>query len=449
MIDPTATNSSATQGEQVLSRRTLLASALAAGPLLGAGPLQAQTAGELPNSARELWQWVRTQPVLDSQVTYLDTAGAGPTWRAAMAVEYRAREQQSTELPANMFNDRWASESRRLAERFAAFCGCDADELVFTHGAGEALGQVIAGLDLNSGDEVVIGNQEHPAALSPWLFLARRRGIVIKQVRLPSPLTTPQEVLDLFAAAITSRTRVLAFSHVQYGDGAVLPVRELCGMAKQTNLISVVDGAQALGMLSLQLRELGCDFYAASCHKWLGGCHGTGLLFVRREMLDRLWPVHPRGIDATPPAYTPTDAAGNNDVPTALHKFGNVVPQLWPALRGTVAALDFHDQISRSRIEARIRELAVYARLRLQPLTGLKFLTPARPGLWAGILAFRVPGRDAAEMAGMLARNNRVHVRALRWPQSDEGALRVALHIFNSPDDIDRLAQAMKQFTGQ
>jgi len=448
MSDPTASNASAPEDEpRRLSRRTVLAGTLAAGSLLSVDRSQAQTATDVPNTARELWQWVRTQPVLDSQLTYLDTAGSGPTWRAAMAIEYRAREQQSTELAANMFNDRWAAETQRLAQRFAAFCGCDADEIVFTRGAGEALGQVAAGLDLNSGDEVIVGGQEHPAALSPWLFLARRRGIIVKEVRLPAPLASPQEALDLFAAAMTSKARVLAFSHVQYGDGAVLPVRELCDLAKQRNVVTVVDGAQALGMLDLQLRALGCDFYAASCHKWLGGCHGTGLLFARREMIDRLWPMQPRGIDSTPAVYIPADAQGNNDVPTALHKFGNVVPHLWPALRGSLAAMEFHEQISRSRIEARIRELAVYTRVRLQPLP-LKLLTPSRPGLWAGILTFRVPGRSAVEMAATLARNNRVHVRALRWPQTEEGALRVALHIFNSPDDADRLAQAMQQFAG-
>lgn len=434
--------------EPVLSRRAVLAGSLAA-PLLAAQGAQAQVAAEVPKTARELWQWVRTQPVLDAQVAYLDAAGSGPTWRAAMAAEYRVREQQSTDLPATMFNERWVAETRRLAERFAVFCGCSADEIVFTHGAGEALGQLAAGLDLSSGDEVIIGNQEHPAALSPWLFLARRRGVVLKEVDLTAPLASPQEILDRFAAAITARSRVLAFSHVQYGDGAVLPVRELCDLARQRNLVSVVDGAQALGMLNLQLRELGCDFYAASCHKWLGGCHGTGLLFTRREMLDRLWPIVPRGIDSTPPVFVPADAAGHNDVPAALHKLGNVVPHLWPALRGSLAALEFHEQLPRARIEARIRELAVYARLRLQPLGGLKFLTPARPGLWAGILTFHIAGRSASELAGVLARNSRVHLRPLRWLQSDEGALRASFHIFNSPDDIDRLAQGLRPFTSR
>src|SRR5690606_11914272 len=134
------------------------------------------------------------------------------------------------------------------------------------------------------------------------------------------------------------------------------------------NLISVVDGAQTLGMLNFNLRDLGCDFYAAAFHKWLAGCHGTGMLHIRRDRLDQLWPLEPRGIDASPPVATPTQAPGQSAVTPALHKLGNVVPQLWPALKGGEAALAFQEQIGRARIEARIRELVLYARMSLQQL---------------------------------------------------------------------------------
>src|SRR5262249_27601058 len=98
------------------------------------------------------------------------------------------------------------------------------------------------------------------------------------------------------------------------------------------------------------------------------------------------------------------------------------------------------------RVEARIRELAVYARLKLQPYSALKILTPARPGMWGGILTFRIAGRSANELAGALARNGRIHVRAIRWAQSEDGALRCSFHMFNSADDIDRLAQGLRPF---
>jgi selenocysteine lyase/cysteine desulfurase len=361
-----------------------------------------------------------------------------------MAAEYRARESQSLDLATPASADRWVLETNRLATRFAAFCGCDADEIVFTHGTGEALSSVAGGLDLVAGDEVVTTAQEHPASLSPWLFLARRRGVVIKQIELPTPLTGPEQVLGLFAGAVTTRTRAFAFSHVQYGDGALLPVRELCQFARQRNIFSIVDGAQALGMLDLNLHDLDCDFYGSSFHKWLGGCHGSGLLYVRREMLDRLWPSLPRGIDASPPVFTPAESAGQSGVPAAIHKLGNIVPYLWPALRGDEAALDLHTQLNRPRIEARIRELAIYARLRLQQLKGIELMTPGRPGLWAGILTLRVPGHTATELADTLVRNHRVYVRPLNWPGTTEGALRISTHIFNSHDDVERLLTALQ-----
>ncbi|MET0534299.1 MAG: aminotransferase class V-fold PLP-dependent enzyme [Steroidobacter sp.] len=428
-----------------LTRRDLLASSLMTSIAATlAGEAVAQPMNGMPSTSKELWQWFRTQPVLDLQRTYLDVAGAGPTLRAAMAAEYRVRDSQSLNIAA-MADGQWSAESTRMATAFASFVGCDADEVLFTRGTGEALATVAFGLDLNAGDEVLTTNREHPAALSPWLILARRRGIVVKQIELPAPMEGPEQALGLFAGAVTARTKVLAFSHIQYADGTVLPVADLCQFARQRNLISVVDGAQALGMLDFRVRDLGCDFYGTSFHKWLGGSIGTGMLYARREMLDRVWPIQPRGIDSSPPVITPTQSNGHMGVPAALHKLGNIVPLAWAQLRGAEVALEFHQQVLRSRIEARIRELAIYARLRLQQLPGVDLLTPGRPGLWGGILAFHVPGRSASDIALGLVRGHRVFVRDMQWPGKSEGAVRISLHAFNTHDEVDKLFQGLQQ----
>jgi len=434
-----------------LTRREVLGASLGTAALAGvagvgmgvAGSALAQPA-EMPSTSRELWQWARTQPVVDLQVAYLDAASAGPTLRACLAAEYRARESQSLGV-SGATNERWSAESTRLATHCATYAGCDADEVLFTRGTGEGLGMVAAGLDLNAGDEIVTTDREHPAALSPWLVLARRRGVVVKQVALPAPMTGPDQAIAAFTGALTERTKVIAFQHVQYSDGAVLPAHDLCALARQRNIISVVDGAQALGMLDFALRDLGCDFYATSFHKWLGGPHGTGMLYVRREMLDRLWPVEPRGIDASPPIVTPTQSAGHDGVPAALHKLGNIVPHVWPALRGAEAAFEFQQQVLRSRIDARVRELAIYARLRVQPFSSVELLTPVQAGSWGGILTFRPKGRAASEIAASLVRTHRVYVRDLQWPGAPEGAVRTSFQTFNSLDDVDRFAQALQQ----
>jgi isopenicillin-N epimerase len=430
-----------------LTRRDLLATTLmtsvGAAALGAASPARSQPIS-MPSITKELWQWFRTQPVLDLKRTYLDVASAGPTLRAAMATEYRVRDSQSLNI-ASFADDEWSAESTRIAAAVGGFVGCDADEIVFTRGTGEAIATVANGLDLNPGDEVITTNREHPATLSPWLLLGRRRGIVVKQIELPAPLEGPEQALGLFAGAVTERSKVLLFSHVQYADGTLMPVQELSQFARQRNLISVVDGAQALGMLDFQIRDLGCDFYGTSFHKWLGGSYGSGMLYVRRDMLDRIWPLQARGIDASPPVVTPTQSHGFTGVPAALHKLGNIVPLAWPALRGSEVALDFHRQVLRSRIEARIRELAIYARLRLQQLPGVELLTPARPGLWAGILSFHVPGKAAADIVLGLVRGHRVFVRDMQWPDKPEGAVRISLHAFNTHDEVDRLFTGLQQ----
>jgi isopenicillin-N epimerase len=442
MTDTTEPNSSSSIA---LTRREVLTAAAALTSLTVAGSATAQSLPELPSTPRELWQWVRTQPVMEPLLAYLDTAVGGPTWRLSMANEYRAREAQSLQIASLSRGERWVQESNRIATRIGSFCGCDADEVLFTRGAGEGLGLVANGLDLQAGDEVLTTTLEHPTALSPWMVLARRRGIVVKQLSLPSPMSGPEEALGLFAGAVTERSKVLCFSHVQYADGTLMPVKDLCQFARQRNLVTLVDGAQALGMIEVNLHDLGCDFYAASFYKWLGGSHGTGMLYVRREMLDRLWPTAPRGLDASPPVFFPSSSIGNDVPAAALHKLGNAVPTLWPALRGVEAAMDLHEHINRARIEARIRELAIYLRLRLQQLPGIELLTPGRAGLWAGLLTFRIANRSAQDLAATLLRNQRIYISDLAWPGSDSGALRVSVHVFNTHEEIERLIEGLRQ----
>jgi selenocysteine lyase/cysteine desulfurase len=387
-------------------------------------------AAELPTSSKELWPWVRVQQVLDPSVAYFDHATIGPSLRLALVAEYRARESQSMNLDQQA-RGADAATAREACTRFARFLGCDPEELAFTHGAGESLSIIASGLKLASGDEVVTTTQEHPAGLNPWLAQAGRRGVAIKQVALPAGLSGPEDYLGRIAGAVTDRTRVIAFCHVQHTDGALLPVADLCRFARQRGIVSVVDGAQALGMLDFDLRELECDFYASNFHKWFGGTHGTGLLYGRREMLKELAPLEVR-------QPTPADAP-------AMQRFGTLLPYSWPAIRGSEAALDFHQSVGRDRLQGRVRELAIYARLRLQQLPDIEFLTPNRPGLWGGILTMRFAAKSAVALVGSLAAE-RIIARAVSWPGLDGDALRISTHAANTHDEIERLFQALKRY---
>jgi len=428
-----------------LSRRDLLAGAAAA--LLPS----LTPAAELPVSTRELWGWVRAQQVLESDLTYLDTATLGPGLRTAMVAEFRQHEAFNNDVETYRRLNFSPTAITSLAQRLGILAGCDANEIVLTQGATEALNIFANGIALQPGDEVIATKQAHGSALYPWLLQAGRRGIVVKQVALPTPLADHSQPLGLIASQVTDRTRVIAVSHVQHTDGAVLPVTEIAAFAKQRGIYSVVDGAQACGQIDVNLRALGCDFYAGSLHKWLNAPYGMGFLFARREHIDNLWPLTVNAPLGWQTLNRYGQAAGDDEEqrdrwPAAWRKFGWNARHFGPRLKALEAALDFHSMLGSDRIEARIRELAIYARLRMQPMSEIELLTPAAPGMWAGMLSFRPRHGKAREVAERLTRNERIVVGAVEHPADGFAAVRLSLHIYNSHDDVERLLRVLPKY---
>ncbi|MDX6342656.1 MAG: hypothetical protein QOH87_2794, partial [Trebonia sp.] len=178
---------------------------------------------------------------------------------------------------------------REVRDALAAFLHCKRDELALVRNATEANNVVCNGLDLKPGDEVLLTDQEHPGGRCCWEQKAARYGIKLNFVTLPKPPASADEIVERFRRALTPRSRVLVFSHVTTMTGLILPAKELCRLARERDVLTHVDGAHAIGQIPLDLHDLGCDFYATSPHKWLLAPKGTGTLYVREELLDRLW----------------------------------------------------------------------------------------------------------------------------------------------------------------
>ncbi len=431
-----------------INRRQLLG-ALALGSIATLTADAQEPAESAPSSTRELWTWARAQQVLSPGVAYLDTASDGPKLRAALVAEYRGREASSLDRAAFHSEVFGPVFVRRLLDRVATLAGCSADELALTSSATEALNIAANGLDLHSGDEILTTSLEHDAAIYPWLLQAKRRGVVVKQVPLRSPLSTPEEILGRITAAAGPRTRVLAFAHIQYSDGTVLPARELCTFARGRGIVSVVDGAQALGMHDVSIQDIGCDIYALSLHKWLSSVSG-GALYVRPDMMERLWPLQADDYHGWQDSdrfgqATASISALRAGWPTTLRKFGTSFAWFGPQWQSLTAVLDFHDLIGKARGIARVRELAIYARIRLQKLPGIEFLTPAHPAMFAGILSFRLNTMASSSLVEALASEDRVIVRHVFHPGSGLDATRVSTHLFNSYDDIERLTRIVQR----
>ncbi|MGB5104093.1 MAG: aminotransferase class V-fold PLP-dependent enzyme [Steroidobacteraceae bacterium] len=411
-----------------VSRRDFLGVLGAASLLPRPAAGQVFPADSVPVTSRELWSWMRAQLVLEPGLAWLDTAGSGPALRAVTAREFRSRERQSENLLAYEAVALGPAMTERLA-RIAAFIGVAPDDVALTSGSAEAINIVARGLDLQPGDEVLTTGHDRPAAVQPWLLEARRRGIKVVQLPQDGLPGTPEAIVGRFAAAITPRTRVMTFAHVQDSDGTVMPVRELCALARSNGIFSLVDGAQGPGHLDLRLAEFGCDAYATSFHRWLNAPRGTGALVLGREARERVWPLV---VDQ------PTDGRSAQD------RYGRLARYHAPSLEGIAIAIEFRQVVNPARIGARIRELAAYLRAALGALAGVEIVSPAHPALASGIVSFRVAARDHAALVESLAREDRIAVAHVARGTAFD-AIRASLHASNDHDEIERLVNALRR----
>jgi selenocysteine lyase/cysteine desulfurase len=246
---------------------------------------------------------------------------------------------------------------------------------------------------------------------------------VIREVAIPSPFETGQDVIDRVAAAVTPRTRALAFCHVTRG-GHLYPVKSLCEYAAGRGLTTLVDGAQAVGMFPIDLSDLGCDAYSASLHKWFLGPVGTGFLYVREAARDRIRSLFAFDATIEAPAYDPP---GTVD---------------FPVRAALAAALDFAGTIGVDNVEARTRYLSDYLRRQLAALPDVTLLSGPTPATSCpGSVIFEKRGIDAMGLIPVMDRQHRIHID--EHQRDGHNAIRVSTHIYNTTAEIDRLIEVL------
>jgi len=428
------------RGRAALTRRQLLAAPLA-GAMVGL-PLHADTFKAEP------WESVRLRYSIDDDLIYLNTGTYGPSSKAVAAAECGGREAMNRDFNRYFYDHLIHERFAALVDQLAAFVGAGRNEIACTSGATEGMNYIAGGLDLSAGDEVLTTTHEHQAGIYPWLLVAKRRGIRVRQLPMPTPVESADQVLNLFDRAITERTRVLSFCHVQYTDGCRLPAEELCRLARDRGLISVVDGAQSVGMLDFAVRDLGCDLFATSLHKWLCGPYGTGLIYISERMRDRLWPTVVEGHEGWDTADRFGRDPGEPSVdfaaawpPTMLSYATNLhyyAPLFW-ALQ---PAMELQEAIGRDGVESRTMELAQRLRDGLAEIDGARILSPRPSGLRSAITSFTVDGIEPKALKTALA-EQRIATRYVDHRPFGFEANRVCTHVFNTEGDIERLLEVV------
>src|SRR5262249_44350927 len=421
----------------LLNRRTFLTSAAGSAVALGfrnelflqlanapaclPGPKQYQ-------SDDAYWVELRKQFLIPPDEIYLNngTVGSSPApVLKAVFDSYNQTEQMNQQDPEDYpiwGYAAWNEYRNPLAE----LSGCKRDELALLRNSTEANSYIANGIDLKAGDEVLMTDQEHPGGESPWQLRAMRYGIVVKKITLPRPVQNAAQALNLFNDAITPRTRVIFFSHITTFSGVVLPAKEICALARSKGMLSAVDGAHVTGMMRLNVHHLGCDMYSSSPHKWLQAPKGTGFLYIRDEVIDRVWST--------------IATEGWDEPQIRAERFQRIGSSNVPSLAGLRAAIKLANDIGLDRIEARHRQLCDHI-LGEMMKRGAESWTSPDPALRCAIATVNVPPIKRMDLETWLWKQCKIRIRG-----GDPHKLRLSTPYYLQKADIDRFLEKFDEY---
>lgn len=378
-------------------------------------------------ASESFWRLVKEQFSIKPDLILLNAANLCPSPHMVRDRVFRLTEDLDGDVSfqSRAKFDALREEARR---KLAAFVGASEDEIAIVRNTSEGNNFIVSGLNVKAGDEVIVFDQNHPTNNIAWDVRAARAGFTVKRVSLPNPPRSVEEMLDAFSRAISSKTRALAFTDVSNTTGARLPAKELCHKARQLGIYTHVDGAQTFGALSLNLREMGCDSYAASAHKWFMGPKEAGVLYIRQERIAEIWP-------------SVVGVGWGNKVETSARgarKFETLGQRDDAAVSAMGTTVDFQNLIGPTRIEARIRELAAALKEGVSKIRGAEMHTSANPDLSAGVCVIGFKGIDHRKIYEALYAKHAV-------AGAPTGGVRLCPHIYNTMEEIDRAISALSQ----
>lgn len=384
-----------------------------------------------PGTPRELaddedfWNEVAQAFTVDRTLVNFNNGGVSPS-PAWVQDAMKRHLDFSNKAPAYTMWQILEPQREGVRSRMAREWGVDAEEIAFTRNASEGLQTMQFGYDLEAGDEVLTTTQDYGRMLTTFRQRERREGIVMKQIEIPVPAEDPAEVVRRFEEAITPRTRLILMCHMINLTGQILPVRDVVAMARRHDIPVIVDGAHALAHFDFTLAELECDNYSSSLHKWLFAPHGTGLLYVRREEIPKVWPL----------------MAAPDRMDADIRKFEEIGTHPAANYLAIGEALTFHQGIGADRKEARLVYLRDRWVNRLLSTGRIVFNTSQKPGFACGIGNVRIEGVETPGLADFLWTRHRILTVAINHPECM--GIRVSPSVYSTLEEVDRFTEAME-----
>lgn len=324
-----------------------------------------------------------------------------------------------------MRTNQW-SNKQSIADRLRDFIGADEGEVIITRNTTESLDTVIGGMHWEQGDEAVFAEQDYFAMQQHFRLVSERFGVINKIISVPTHPKSDEEIVEVYRNAIGPRTKLLMICHMINITGHILPVRKICDMAHELGVEVMVDGAHAFAHIEFDIKELDCDYYGTSLHKWLSAPLGAGMLYVKRDRVSGLWPLF-------------GDFCCDDDVIRRLNHTGTHPVHTDLAIGD---AIDFHNRIGGTRKEARLRYLQRYWSDQVRDIDGIEVNTPVDPARSCGIANVGLRGTTPSEMATRLLDEHRIWTVAIDG-QGIKGC-RITPNIYTTTEELDQFVYALK-----
>ncbi len=375
----------------------------------------------------DFWRQIRLAYSTSPNIINLNNGGVSPTPRAALdALDYYNR--MCSEAPSYYMWRILEQDREPLRDNLAHLAGVPAEEIAINRNATEALNTIVFGLPLRAGDEVVLSKYDYPNMMNAWKQREKRDGIKLVWVdSLALPSEDADYLLNAYASKFTAKTKLVHLTHIINWNGQILPVRAIADRAHAQGIEVLVDGAHSFALLDYRIRDLGCDYWGTSLHKWLCAPYGSGLLWVKKEKIAGLWPLL------------------SNDLPQGdnIRKFESLGTRSFPIEMAIGYSLDLHNLIGTKRKQQRLQFLKNYWMEQVRDVPGIRLQTSLHPDWGCAIGTFGFQGKKANDLVLQLFEKWKIHTTGIEWEQTN--AVRVTPNVYTTTEELDKLVRAIRK----
>lgn len=377
----------------------------------------------------DFWEWVRQSYSVSSNLINLNNGGVSPQSLPVQEV-FESYTRLSNEGPS-YYMWRILDKNREAVRReLAELGGVDTDEVSINRNATEAIDTVIFGLPLEKDDEVIVTNYDYPNMRHAWMQREKRCGVKLIWIKIPINETDPEKITKLFTDAITKKTKLIHITHVINWTGQILPAKMITEKAHEKGIEVLLDAAHSYAHFDFSLKDLGVDYAGTSLHKWLGAPFGTGMMYIKKDKISKIWPLFP------------------NDKPESddIRKFESLGTRSFPAEMAIGKALSFHHTIGTERKAKRLKFLQQYWVNKVKDHPKIKFYTPLTENTSCAIATVGIDGMKAGDIDSELLNKHNVHTVSIVWEEVN--GIRVTPNVYTSTEDLDVFINALLSIAG-